>query len=328
MKAITEIRSDLLHKGASSKGLIKTMKKQLPLQVFVWLGICFLIIFSYIPMFGILIAFKKYNISSGISGIFTSPWAGFAYFKEFYHDYNFYPIIRNTLILSMLKVIFSYPAPILLAIMLNEVKRSFFKRFVQTVSYLPHFISWVVVTGMAYAFFSTNYGLINELLVKAHILSEPWDLLTSPHWFRPLAVMTAVWKETGWWTIIFLAAITGIDPSLYEAAEVDGAGRLKRIWHVTLPGIKGASIVVLILTIGSMIGGGMVGSNFDQAMLLGNPLNNDTSQIIQTYAFDAGLAQGRFSFAAAIDFAQSIISVMLIFTSNYIARKFSGTGLF
>ncbi|MCF7754055.1 ABC transporter permease subunit [Paenibacillus xylanexedens] len=307
---------------------LKRLHKQLPFHLFVGLGILFLLVFSYIPMFGIIIAFKNYKISTGIEGIFTSSWAGLSHFRELINDYNFPSLVRNTLILSVLKVIFSYPIPILFAIMLSEVKHVFFKRFVQTVSYLPHFISWVVVTGIAYAFFSSGFGIFNELMLSLHIIKEPVQILTDPDSFYGLAVMTAIWKEAGWWTIIFLAALAGIDPALYEAAEIDGAGRLKRILYITLPGLKSASIVVLILTIGSILGGGLVGSNFEQSMLLGNPLNNEKSQIIQTYAFSVGLAQGRFSFATAIDLMQSVISVFLIFTSNFLAKRFSGTGLF
>ena len=308
--------------------LLKQLHKQFPFHVFVWLGILFLLIFSYIPMFGIIIAFKNYKISTGIEGIFTSSWAGLTHFKELIDDYNFPNLVRNTLILSILKVIFSYPVPILFAIILSEVKNVAFKRFVQTVSYLPHFISWVVVTGIAYAFFSSGYGIFNELLLSLGILKEPVDVLTDPGSFYGLAVTSAIWKEAGWWTIIFLAALAGIDPSLYEAAEMDGAGRIKRILYITLPGLKSASIVVLILSVGSMLGGGLVGSNFEQSMLLGNSLNSEKSQIIQTYAFNIGLAQGRFSFATAIDLMQSVISLFLIYTSNAIAKLLSGTGLF
>ncbi|MBD3917198.1 sugar ABC transporter permease [Paenibacillus sp. PR3] len=279
-------------------------------------------------MFGIIIAFKDYRISSGIEGIFTSPWSGLSHFRELIDDYNFPMLVRNTLAISILKIIFSYPIPILFAILLSEVRNVFFKRFVQTASYLPHFISWVVVTGIAYAFLSSGYGILNDLLLNLHLIAKPLDILTNPDSFWGLAVSTAIWKEAGWWTIIFLAALAGIDPSLYEAAEIDGAGRLKRILYITLPGLKSASIVVLILTIGSMLGGGLVGSNFEQAMLLGNSLNSDKSQIIQTYAFSIGLAQGRFSFATAIDLMQSVISVILIFGSNAVAKRLSGTGLF
>lgn len=307
---------------------LKRFHKQLPFQVFIGLGIVYLLIFSYIPMFGIIIAFKNYKISSGIEGIFSSSWVGLFHFKSLIEDYNFPLLVRNTLVLSVLKVIFSYPIPILFAIMLNEVKHAFFKKFVQTVSYLPHFISWVIVTGIAYAFFSTGFGVFNDLLLSLNIIQKPWDVLTNPDSFWSLAVMTAIWKEAGWWTIIFLAALAGIDPALYEAAEIDGAGRIKRILYITIPGLKSASIVVLVLSIGSLLGGGLVGSNFEQSMLLGNAINSDTSQIIQTYAFKVGLAEGRFSYATAIDLMQSIISVFLIFTSNFIAKRLSGTGLF
>ncbi|WP_426250404.1 ABC transporter permease [Paenibacillus pabuli] len=304
------------------------LRKQFPFHVFVGAGILYLLVFSYIPMFGIIIAFKDYNISTGIEGIFSSPWAGLSHFKELLDDYNFPSLVRNTLWLSILKVLFSYPIPILFAIMLSEVRNVVFKRFVQTVSYLPHFVSWVVVTGIAYAFFSSGYGIFNDLLLALHVIKEPIQVLTDPDSFYTLAVSTAIWKEAGWWTIIFLAALAGIDPALYEAAEIDGAGRMQRIFHITLPGLKGAAIVVLILTIGSILGGGLVGSNFEQSMLLGNALNVERSQIIQTYAFNVGLAQGRFSFATAIDLAQSVISLILIFSSNYIAKRVSGTGLF
>lgn len=306
----------------------KRFKKQRTLHLFVGLGMMFLLVFSYIPMFGILMAFKNYSISTGIQGIFTSEWVGLKYFDEFVHDYQFARIVRNTLVLSFLKVLFTFPAPILLAILLNEVKHKAFKRFVQTISYLPHFISWVVVVGVSYAFLSADAGMVNKALLELGLIDQPLQILTSPGYFWGLAVGSAVWKEVGWWTIIFLAAITGIDPSLYEAAEMDGAGRLARIRHVTLPGMKGTVVVVLVLTVGGILGGGLVGSNFEQAYLFGNSINNPTSEIVQTYAFKVGLSDGRFSYAAAIDLIQSVISVALIFSSNFIARRLSGSSLF
>nr|WP_089744267.1 ABC transporter permease subunit [Gracilibacillus ureilyticus] len=306
----------------------RRFRKQLSFQLFVWLGMSFLLIFSFTPMFGVIMAFKDYNITSGIQGIFTSPWIGLKHFEQLINDYNFPTLVRNTLTLSILKLVFSFPIPIIFAIMLNEVRHSLTKRIVQTASYLPHFISWVVVAGIAHAFFSTETGVVNSLLMSMNIIDQPLAILTNPDSFFGLAVGTAIWKEAGWWTIIFLASIAGIDPGLYEAAEIDGAGRLRRIWHITLPGMKGSIVVVLILSIGSMLGGGLVGSNFEQALLFGNTLNSDTSQIIQTYAFNVGLTQGRFAFAAAVDLVQSVISVILILSSNYISRKVSGAGLY
>jgi len=305
-----------------------TFKKQKAFQFFVLAGMLFLLVFSYGPMVGILMAFKDYRIVDGVGGIFTSEWIGMRHFKDFVTDYNFETLVKNTLILSFLKLFFSFPVPILFAIMLNEMRSQVFKRIVQTVSYLPHFISWVVVTGILYAFFSTDVGIINDMLMQLGIIDKPLDLLTDPNYFWGLAVASSIWKEAGWWTIIFLASIAGLDPSLYEAAEIDGATRLQRIRHVTVPGIKGSIIVVLILSLGNILGGGLVGSNFEQSFLLGNPLNSDTSQIVQTYAFNVGLAQGRFAFATAIDFIQSVIALTLILSSNYIAKKVSGSSLF
>jgi len=306
----------------------KQLKKQRVLHLFVGLGMIFLLIFSYTPMFGILMAFKEYSISSGIKGIFTSEWVGLKHFNEFVSDYRFGEIVRNTLVLSFLKVLFTFPAPILLAILLNEARNLRFKKIVQTVSYLPHFISWVVVAGIAFSFLSADIGMINKALMSLGLIDKPLDILTNADHFWGLAVGSAVWKEVGWWTIIFLAAIAGIDPTLYEAAQIDGAGRLARIRHITFQGMKGTIVVVLILTIGSILGGGLVGSNFEQAFLFGNSINNSTSEIVQTYAFKVGLRDGRFSYAAAIDLIQSIISVILIFSSNYIAKRASGSSLF
>jgi len=325
MKANTGAISN---KNTKARMTWKQFKRQVYPQSFVLLGVLFLVIFSYVPMFGIIMAFKDYKITSGVQGIFTSDWVGLKYFSEFVNDYKFGDLVRNTLVISFLKIVFAFPIPILFAVMLNELRGMVFKRIVQTVSYLPHFISWVVVLGLAYVFFSAQDGIINTLLMTLNVIDKPLDVLTNPDKFWGLAVMSAIWKEAGWWTIIFLAAIAGINPAMYEAAQLDGAGRLKRIWHITLPGIQGAVIVVLVMSIGSLLGGGLVGSNFEQSFLLGNSVNSDTSEIVQTYAFKVGLAEGRFAYAAAIDLVQSVISVFLIFTSNYIAKKLSGQGLF
>ncbi len=304
-------------------------RKQWTLQVFVLLGIVFLAIFSYAPMFGLLMAFKDYKITDGIIGIFTSKFVGFKYFSEFFHEYNFKTIVTNTVGISVLKLIFSFPAPIILAIMLNEVRSVPFKRTVQTISYLPNFISWVIVSGFALIFLSAdNNGIINVLLVKTGIASKPLPFLTSPSYFWGLAVLTSIWKETGWWAIIFLAAISGIDPQMYEAAEVDGASRLKRIWYITLPSIKSTVTVVLILALGNLLGGGLGGSSFEQSFLLGNPANISRSEIIQTYVFRVGLSEGRYAYATAVGLIQSFISLILVLTSNYASKKVSGNSLF
>ncbi|WP_235549526.1 ABC transporter permease [Paenibacillus sp. Soil766] len=310
------------------RSIWREIVKQKYAHLFVITGMLIVFIFHYLPMFGILMAFKNYSISSGIKGIFTSEWVGLKYFEEFVHAYNFKLIVTNTLAISLLKLVFTFPMPILLAIMFNEVRHQFFKRFAQTVSYFPHFISWIVVSGLLVVFLSTNNGIVNDLLKGLGLVKNSLPFLSSPDYFWGLAVTTAMWKEAGWWAIIFLAAISGLDPTLYDAAEMDGAGRLRRIWHITLPGIRGTIIVVLILAVGSMLGGGLVGSNFEQSYLLGNSINNERSEILQTYAFKMGLAQGRYAYATAIDLIQSVIAIILVFGSNYLSKKVTKNSLF
>ncbi len=306
----------------------RKFKRQKELQIFALIGVAILFVFSYLPLFGIIIAFKDYSINDGFQGILTSDWAGLKNFREFFSYYKFPELLRNTLALSLLKLVFTFPAPIILALLLNGMRCIPFKRAVQTVSYLPNFISWVLVYTIANAFLNGDIGVINQLLMRAGIISKAIPFLTSTKYFYGVATFLAVWKNSGYWAIIFLAAMTGIDPQLYEAAEIDGAGRWKRIIHITLPGIRSSIVTVLILSIGSLLGGGMGGSNFEQCWIFGNTINNSVSEIIQTYAFKMGLSQGRFAYATAVDLVQSMISVLLILISNFAAKKFAGEGLF
>ena len=302
-------------------------RKQGALQVFVWMGMIYLIIFNLIPMFGIIMGFKDYSITSGVKGIFTSPWVGMKWFREFVTDYKFGTLVRNTVMLSVLKLIFTFPLPILFALMINEIHNYPFKKILQTCSYLPHFISWVIISSISYQFLSQS-GIINTLLQALHLTSKPIGFLTEASKFWGLAVFLDVWKEMGWWTIIFLAAITGISQDYYEAAEIDGAIRLQKIWYITLPCIKSTIVVVLIMTMGNLFGGGLSGSNFEQCYLLGNSVNAATSDIIQTYVFDVGLSQGRYAYATAVGLIQSVISLILIFASNFVSKKLTNQGLF
>lgn len=271
--------------------------------------------------------FKDYDIVMGTKGIFTSEWVGFKYFIEFFNDYSFNRLMRNTIVISVLKMVFTFPLPIFFAIIINEIKIQGFKKAVQTCSYLPHFISWVIISGISFRFFSGE-GIINTVLSNIGIISKPIGFLTDPNLFWGMAVSLDVWKELGWWTIIFLAAIVGVSHELYEAAQIDGASRLKRIRHITLPCIKPTIVIVLILALGNLFGGGLSGSNFEQSFLFGNSMNSSTSDIIQTYVFKVGLAQGRYAYATAVGLIQSIISLVLILTSNFISKRISGTGLF
>ena len=218
--------------------------------------------------------------------------------------------------------------PIIFALALNEIRNTRHKRIFQTVSYLPHFVSWVVVSGLMFSLFNQTNGLLNQLLVGTGLVDNGIPFLSAPESFWPLVVISDIWKGMGWWAIIFIAAITGIDPTLYESAIVDGASRMRRIWSITLPSIKGTIIIVLIMSLGNLFSGGLGGSNFQQSYLLGNPVNYNSSEIIETYLLRVGLTQGRYPFAAAMGLIQSVISVVLIFSSNFASNKISGTGLF
>lgn len=274
-------------------------------------------------MAGVIIAFKDYNIKTGFGGMFTAPFIGLKHFGSFINDRKFGELMRNTVGLSALKLIFSFPLPIMFAVMITEMRGSAYKRLVQTASYLPHFISWTIVAGILHAFFSTGTGLVNELLLAWGWIEKPLPILISADYYYGLALFSEIWKEMGWNAIIYMAAMAGIDPSLYESAQIDGAGRLKRIWHVTIPCIQGTIAVLLILAIG-----GLFSANFDQAMLLGNSLNISRSQVIDVYVYKAGLSQERYDYAAAAGLFQSFISLVLVILSNSASRKLTGASLF
>lgn len=299
------------------------------LQVFAIAGFLYLVVFNYVPMLGLQIAFRDYKPTMGLAGFFTAPITadnGFYHFLLFFRDADFGIIMRNTLMLSLLKLALSFPMPILFALALNEMRGIRMKRIVQTVSYLPHFISWVIVYGLFFTMFNTASGVVNEVLYKLGL--QKVEFLSSPEYFWPIAVLTDVWKEMGWWSIIFLAAMTGIDLSQYESARVDGATRLQCIWHITLPNIKGTMMVVLILSIGGLMAGGMGGSNFDQSYLFGNTVNYTRSVTLPFYIYQMGLTKFRFSYATAVGLFQSVISLILVLTSNRISTKMTGHGFF
>lgn len=304
-------------------GIRREFSRQYMMHIFIWLGLLFLVLFYIIPMLGIVISFNDYNIKSGFGGMFSGPYVGLKHFADFIYNRKFIKLVRNTVLISLLKLLFSFPLPILFAIMITEMRGKVFKRVLQTASYLPHFISWIIVAGILHAFFSTSTGMLNEALLALGVIQEPIPLLISEDLYYTLAVASEIWKEMGWSAIIYLAAITGIDPSLYESAQIDGAGRLKRIWHITLPGMRGTISVLLILAIG-----GLFGANFDQAMLLGNDLNAGHSEIIEVFVYKMGLNQGRYSFATAAGVFQSMISFLLVLFANGLSKKMSGIGLF
>lgn len=279
-------------------------------------GVVLLFVFNYIPMAGIQVAFRDFRIGGSI---WNSPWVGFSNF-EFLQDPQFLTIVENTLFISVLKFIFGFPAPILLALLINEIRSSRFKRFVQSVSYLPHFFSWIVVAYILHSFLSLDDGLINQFITWTG--GEPIFFLGSDDWFRPMVIVSGLWKETGWNTILFLAAITTIDPQLYEAAKVEGAGRLAQIRHITLPGMIPTITIILILSIPGLITIGM-----DQIYPLMNSANMGVADVLDTYVLRSGLQQGYFGMATAVGLLSSVISLLLVISSNQFSRKINGEGL-
>lgn len=282
-----------------------------------------LFIFSYIPIYGIQIAFKEYMFNKGI---LDSPFVGLKHFIEFFKDPNIVPVIVNTLGISILKVVFVFPVPIVLALMLNEIKNVRFKKVTQTVSYFPYFISWVIIAVMAQTWFASN-GFVNDLLISLGIIKERYLFLGEPSAFWILSLFLEIWKNAGWGSIIYLAAIAGVDQEMYEAADLDGASRLQKITAITLPSIKSTIIIMFILNIGSMLSGGLYGSNFQVSYLLGNPLNKPASEILDTYVLKVGIGLGRYSYSTAVSVLSSLVSFILLISANTISKKVSGESL-
>ncbi|WP_281890518.1 sugar ABC transporter permease [Paenibacillus sp. YYML68] len=278
----------------------------------------FFILFKYVPMWGIVLAFQDYN---PFRGLLDSEWVGFEHFKVFFGYEDFWILMRNTLAISFLGLFLSFPLPILLALILNEVRQERFKRVAQSIVYLPHFLSWVVVVSFTYLFLSTDVGLLNKFLV--YIGQEPVSILTNPNAFWLLLTGQNIWKEVGWGTIIFLAAIAGVDPQQYEAALLDGANRMRQIWHITLPAISGTIIILVILQMGSMLEVG-----FEQVLLMQNPLVQPVAEVFDTYVYKRGLLSGQFSYGIAVGVFKSVASLILIVSANQLAKRFGRQGLY
>ena len=307
--------------------LLKDLWKQKFYHIIAFAGVLFIFFISYASLFGLQIAFREYKVSMGFKGIFEAPWVGLKHFKEFFMDANFPRVMRNTVCLSLLKLLFGIPAPILFAVMLSEMRFTKTKKIVQTISYLPHFLSWVIVAGILNIFLSsTRGGLVNSLLLSWGWIEEPIGFMTKSSYFWAICVISDVWKEFGWWAIIYISAISTIDPALYEAMNIDGASRLKRIRHLTLPSIKGTIGVVMIISLGNLFTGGLSGSNFDQAFLLGNAMTTEMSEILPTYVYKMGILTNRFSYATAVGLFQSIVALILVFGSNAVSKKFDSDG--
>ncbi|MFD0959988.1 ABC transporter permease [Paenibacillus chungangensis] len=275
-------------------------------------GLLFFLVFNYLPMGGILLAFKEFNISSGLWG---SPWAGLKWFNLLFEAPDFWKALRNTIIISFYKLIFNFPAPIILALLLNEVRNALFKRVIQTVVYFPHFLSWVILGGILFTLFSVQTGLLKFLGLSISPLMNPES-------FRGMLVLSDMWKEVGWGTIIYLAAISGINQELYEAARIDGANRFQLVRHITIPSIANTIIILLILRTGHILHVG-----FDQIFVLYSPLVYEVSDILDTYVYRTGLTMGRYSLATAAGLFQSIVGLMLIIVTNGLAKRMGERGI-
>lgn len=278
--------------------------------------VAYYVLFYYVPMYGLQIAFKDY--SPGL-GMWNSDWVGFRHFESFFNSYYFWRLLRNTLLLSFYELLFGFPASIILALLLNELRSNMLKRFVQTVTYMPHFISIVVISGMLVDFLARD-GLINNVLALFGV--EPIAFLRESSWFRTIFVSSNIWQNVGWGSIIYLSAMSGIDPSLYEAAKVDGASRWKQMWHVTLPGIMPTIVILLILQIGSFM---TVGT--DKILLLYNSTTYETADVIGTFVYRKGILESDFSYSAAVGLFNSVINFTLLVLANAISRRTSDNKL-
>ncbi|HML47930.1 MAG TPA: ABC transporter permease subunit [Clostridia bacterium] len=288
------------------------------IYLFVLPGLLFFLVFRYYPLYFLQIAFRNYRVTRPLD---ASPWVGFAYFREVFTSVSFAGALENTLILNLSKLLICFPAPIVLALMLNELKSRSYKRVVQTILYLPHFISWVVISSILTNFLSVQGGLINKL--TALFGAGPVMFLGEKAYFKPILVLSDLWKESGYGAIIYLSALTAIDPQLYDAAAIDGAGRLQCIWHIALAGIKETIVVMLILRIGSMLSG-----SFDQVQSLINPQVLAAGDTLDTFVYRLGISQNRYGFAAAAGLFNSAVAAALLFCSDRFAKRLGERGLF
>lgn len=284
-------------------------------------GFLYFILFHYLPMYGIVIAFQDYKPFDGALSMITDPhWVGFKHFTDFFHSYYFVRILKNTLVISIYKLLFGFPAPLILALLLNEVRSRKFKRTVQTISYLPHFLSWVIISGLIIVLLSPTSGLFNQLIV--YWGGEPVSFLENPSFFRSILVVSDIWAGIGWGSIIYLAALAGVNPELYEGAVIDGAGRFQQMIYISIPSISNIMAILFILSVGSIMNAG-----FEQILMLYNPRVYDVGDIIDTYVYREGLITLRYSYATAIGLFKNMLGLLLLLITNYAVRKIGKEGI-
>lgn len=275
------------------------------------------VVFCYVPMYGVQIAFKKYNPSLGIIG---SPWVGLKYFRQFFESFYFSEITLNTIILSLFTLVIGFPLPIILALIVNEIRSPFLKKSVQNITYIPHFLSVVVIVSMLNIFSNPTYGFFND--IRQFFGLSQVDLMAKAEYFRPMYVFSNVWQHMGFNSIIYIAALSAIDPALYEAATIDGASRLKKILYISLPSIVPTIMILFIMRIGSIMNVG-----FEKVLLMQNPINKSTSEIISTFIYTNGIQKGQFSYSTAVGLVNSLINCTLLLVSNKVSKKLTGSGL-
>lgn len=298
-------------------------RTQFQLQAMMLPATLLVLLFCIVPLFGILIAFKDYTPVSGVAGIFTSPWNNFKNFEILFRNYDFWPMLKNTLGINLLNNLISIPVTLFFALMLNEVLNARFKSLIQTVTYMPHFLSWVVFGGLFMTLLSTDNGFVNTILMNLGIIREPIGFMSEPKYFWAISAVTSLLKELGWGAILYIAAIAGVDQELYEAAMMDGAGRFKRMWYITIPSIKSTVMIMVIFAIS-----GMLNNNFTQIYVFQNSLNISASQVIDTYVYEYGLGQLQFGMAQAVTLTKSVIAIVLLLGANKLSNRITDSGLF
>lgn len=313
-----ETQPRVSHKPSKLKRLLVRFSQEKYLYLLLLPGLLYFIVYRYLPMAGLVVAFQDYSPFLGFDG---SPWVGLKQFKTMFESPEMLQTLWNTLVISFLQIVFAFPAPIILSLLLNELRNQAYKRVVQSIVYLPHFLSWVVVVGIVVIFFR-NDGIINDILRVYFGVEEPIRFLTDPDWFRPFIVGEVIWKEVGWGTIIFLAALAGVNPNLYEAAVIDGANRWQQMWHVTLPAIRSTIVIMLILRLGSVLDTG-----FEQIWLQLNAFNMEVGNVLDTYVYFKGIQQGDYSFSTAVGLFKGLVGLVLVVLANKLARRF-GEGVY
>ena len=301
------------------RAIINSVKTYWQLYLFLVPTLLYFILFRYLPMVGIQVAFRDYMPTLGFWG---SKWVGLKHFTRFFKSYYAERMIVNTIVLSFGSLFLSFPMPVILSLLLNEVRNSKVKRTIQTITYAPHFLSTVVVVGLVVSLTNINYGLFNVLLKKMGLIETSINFMTEANWFRPLYIISSIWQEAGWSAVIYMSALSSVDMQLYEAAEVDGAGRLGRIWHITIPCIAPTMITMLILNAGKVMNIG-----YEKVLLMQNDLNKATSDVITTYVYQQGVLKGQYSYSTAVNLFNSVINTALVLVVNAISRKVSDTSL-